>query len=138
MRKSLRILIIVMVVLVVLLVSAIAIRMYCDLHGHTSPIYTPGRDTLKYWNDGECEIVGRSSRGNVLRFNGEDISPLTSFIKAYRQIDQQLFFIMTEGRIVVDLEAGTYEIYEEGESVDSKYSAAFDDYNAFTWLPADE
>ena len=124
---------------IVLIIIAVAIWIYCDVTGDPSPLYIPGRDTLKEWNDGECEIVGRTSNGNNLKFLREDISRIDSCVNAERQIDQQIFFIMTKGdRIVVDLEAATYETYEDAESVDSKYSAVFDDYESFTWLPADE
>ena len=124
---------------IVLIIIAAAIWIYCDVTGDPSPLYIPGRDTLKEWNDGECEIVGRTSSGNILKFLREDISRIDSFVNAYKQVDQQIFFIMTKGdRIVVDLEAAAYETYENAESVDGKYRAVFDDCESFTWLPTDE
>lgn len=132
MKKNLR-----MVGIVLIVVIAIIIWGYYDLNKDPSPIYIPGRDTIKEWNDGVCEIVGTSSR-NELRFLNQCISSPDNFVKAYRKVDHQIFFIMTRGRIVVDLETETYEIYENVESVYGKHGTVFEDQDSFVWLSEDE
>ncbi len=132
MKKNLRMLGIVLIV-----VSVITIWGYYELKKDSSPIYIPGRDTIEEWNDGVCEIIGTSSR-NELRFLNQTISSPDDFVKAYKKVDHQIFFIMTKGKIVIDLEAATYEIYENAESVDRKHSAVFNDPNTFVWLSADK
>ena len=132
MKKNLLMLGIVLIISVISVI--IVIWGYYDL---TSSIYIPGRDTIKEWNDGACEIVGTSSL-NELKFLNQCISSPDNFVKAYRKVDHHIFFIMARGKIVVDLEAATYEIYENAESICRKYSAIFDDQNSFVWLSEDE
>lgn len=123
--------------IVLLIVIAIAVWMYFDLKNATFPIYIPGRDTLKEWNDGECEIVG-DSHLNELRFLNQGISEIGSIVKAYKKVDNLIYFIMTEGEIVVDLDAKTYETYEPGESIDEKYRVEFDEPDSFVWLSTND
>ena len=132
MKKNLRILGIVFVI-----VSAIIIWGYYDLKKDPSPLYIPGRDTIKQWNDGECEIIGDASL-NLLRFHKQDISRYDNFVKAYKRVDHQIFFIMTQGKIVVDLETDTYKIYDDAESLYSEHHIVFNDQDSFVWLSGDE
>ncbi len=132
MKKSLQVIGVVLIV-----ICAIIIWGYCDLKKDPSPIYIPGRDTIKEWNDGECEIVGSSSL-NELKFLKQVISRSDSSVAAYRKIDHQIFFIMTKGRIVVDLEAGTYARYENADSISDEYKAVFEDQSSFVWLSEGE
>ena len=132
MKKNLRILGIVFVI-----VSAIIIWGYYDLKKDPSPIYIRGRDTIKEWNDGECEIIGDASL-NLLMFHKQEISRYDNFVKAYKKVDHQIFFIMTQGKIVVDLESDTYKIYDDAESLYSEHHIVFNDQDSFVWLSGDE
>ncbi|MBR2223087.1 MAG: hypothetical protein IJ973_02070 [Christensenellaceae bacterium] len=132
MKKNLRIAGIAFVI-----VSAIIIWGYYDLKKDPSPLYIPGRDTIEEWNDGVCEIIGTSSH-NELRFHNQCISRSDNFVKAYRKVDHQIYFIMTRGKIVVDLETATYKIYEDVESVYEKHNIVFNDQDSFIWLSGDE
>ena len=132
MKKNLQ-----MVGVILSIIIILAIWICYDLSQDPNPLYIPGRDTIKQWNDGVCEIVGTSDM-NELSFLKQTISSYDNFVKAYRKVDHQIFFIMTRGKIVVDLETKTYEIYEEAESVNREYKTIFDDQNSFVWLSENE
>jgi len=132
MKKNMR-----MVGIILSIIIIIAIWMCYDLNKDPYPIYIPGRDTIKEWNDGVCEIIGTSSL-NELRFLNQTISSPDNFVKAYRKVDHQIFFIMARGKVVVDLETTTYETYEKAESVNREYKTIFDDQNSFVWLSENE
>lgn len=123
---------------IVLIILSVIIVWGCyDLNKDPSPVYIPGRDTIKEWNDGMCELVGTPSV-NEVRFLNQRISRSDNFAIAYKKVDHQIFFIMTRGEIVVNLETATYEIDESADSVCLKHSAIFDDRDSFVWLSEDE
>jgi len=122
---------------IALVVASVIITWVCyDLKKDPSPIYIPGRDTIEEWDDGVCEIIGTPIL-NELRFLNQTITSRDNSVKAYKKVDHEIFFIMTNGKIVINLEAATYYIYENSEPVDRNHSTVFDDYNSFVWLSAD-
>lgn len=132
MNKNLRTMVSVLIIL-----GTIIIWGYCDYKKDPSPLYIPGRDTIKEWNDGMCELVGTPSV-NEVRFLNQSISSSDNFAIAYKKIGHQVFFIMTRGEIVVDLETSTFENDESADTVRSAYSAIFNDRDSFVWLSEDE
>lgn len=95
-------------------------------------IYIPGRDTVEYWEEGKCEIL--KGENYVLSFNHQIISDSDNYIKAYRQIKNILFFITSNGAIVVDMDADEYTIYNGEEYKESKYGDIFFDQDSFIFL----
>lgn len=118
-----------------ILIAAIigcAMFLYVNYQVHKDePFYLPGRDTVKYWDDGQCQLA-RGGDLWSLHFHKET---LDNEIIAYRQIERQLFFRTWRGRaIVIDLNVDEYDIYESLEDVDSVHKDVFADPGAFTFF----
>lgn len=119
--------------IVICIVIIIMIWGYYDLKKDTTPLYIPGRDTIEEWDEGKCEIVGSDVR-NELRFNNQTISSHNNYVMAYREVGSTVFFLMTNGKIVVNLESDTYDVYENTEMVKKEYADTFLHLDSFTWL----
>ena len=92
--------------------------------------YIPGRDTVRYWNVGDCEI-GRTASFYILRVNGETLDRAEDCVMAYKEIGSDVYFLTESGtKIVVDLENNTYVKYANDET----YAEGFSDPSSFTWL----
>lgn len=107
---------------------------YVDYINDPTQFYWPGRDTYEWWAGGACQIVGRTKDLNTLLFHGEDIAVMRR-VYAYREVDHLLFFIMSEGKIVIDLNEMTYTIYDEAEILPEDYRIVFEKTDSFKWMP---
>lgn len=115
------------------IVIVIVIWGYYDLKKDPSPLYIPGRDTIEEWNEGKCEIVGSDVR-NELRFNNQTISSHDNYVMAYKVVGDTVLFLMTNGKVVVNLKSDTYNVYENTEIVKTEYADVFLHPDSFTWI----
>lgn len=128
MQKRIRIIGITIIVIILIVIWG-----YYDLKKDPSRLYIPGRDTLLHWDNGKCEIIG-SVNNNTLILNKENITSNDNYITAYKMVDDEIFFFARKGKIVVDLKAGAYVIYEDSETIDIKHMRVFADSNSFILL----
>ena len=128
------------ITMVVLFFIAMSVLLFCTIHvlkTEWGTFYMPGRDTVKYWGDGKCEIVGLGGSDDVvyyLDFNNVTIAGFDNEVVGYRQIDQVIFILTKNGGIVVNLDTDEYVIYDSSEIIDSEYHEFFANEDEFVFL----
>jgi len=130
MKRKIRIVSLLLILMIIIVGWA-----YYDLQKDSETLYIPGRDTLKYWNEGVCDIIGEAGN-NSLRVNKQCITSYDDFVAAYKLVGDEVFFITEKEKFVINLETAAYVTYHDGDFMDTQYAAEFSDENSFVWLSA--
>ncbi len=129
MKRSIAILIVSLVILICFIISGMAFGVFF-VTGHDAE-YPIGKDTVKYWNDGEYQI-GRLPSYYTLDYAGVDT--ILSYVTHYRQ-DASMVYIAAKTRnmyCVISLDTETYIVFDGTDAMNEELREIFSNLDQFT------